>query len=180
MLARGQELERAQHPRALMPRTDGEAGLGPKQALERPWTRARLLRQLREAQSRMRCRPRSRGGPSRAWIARHGEVRGSDREDGELVEEDVDQMALASLARVERPEANRLQEQLAQQRRDPDHATGGRESGAERCVEIQGAHRHPATHLHAERVAGGNPHRLIGRDDHRPPEAWTVMTPCRA
>jgi hypothetical protein len=126
LLAGGQELERAQHPCALMPRTDREAGLGPKKALEGPWTRARLLRQLRQAQSRMRCGPRSRCRPRRAWIPRHWEVQGSDREDGELVEQDVDQVALAALARVERPEANRLQEQLAQQWRDPDHATGGR------------------------------------------------------
>jgi len=43
-----------------------------------------------------------------------------------LVEQDVDQMALGSLARVERPQADRLQEQLAQQWRDPDYAAGGR------------------------------------------------------
>jgi len=78
-----------------------------------------------------------RRGAGGARVAGHGKVERSQRQDGELIKEDVEKMPLLRFPPVERPQPDRAAQDLPEKRRDLDDPAGVRQPAAQRSVEIE-------------------------------------------
>jgi hypothetical protein len=84
---------------------------------------------------------------------------------GDLVHEHAGQPDMRWHFVGQHPEPQRFEDELAQQRRHVDDATGRGHTVDEPRAQVQGAHPHDPRHPDGVLTAGGNPHRTVRRYD---------------
>jgi hypothetical protein len=118
-------LEGAEEARSLPPDAERQAGLAPEQTLQRPRARRRGPGDLVQRVPRRGLRPDQRHGPGAARNAENREIERRKRQDGDLIEKDIQQMTLRRLRTVERLQADRAAQDLAEECRDLDRPAVG-------------------------------------------------------
>jgi len=81
----------------------------------------------------------------------------------QLIDNEIDKMALDSRSPIERPRFARLQNQFLQQRRNIHHRAGSGQSSHESGSEIDGPHGDHTGHGDAVRNLGRDPHSSLSR-----------------
>jgi len=158
------------------PLSEGDASLGDEAAFESPHSDAEEFRQPRIAAAILRSLRDMLGDATEQWVLRHGQLERGCGVRVQFVENKLCHRGVDRLALVEESNRNGAENQLAQKRRDANHAAVGgqaNESGAEIQRAQQGltGKRMPCSTPAGAQIA------QWGGEIQEPSDVQTCMTP---